>query len=108
MQIRQDISNEETEGIASFLDSQEILYEGATTLFDQIEGGILQGRYEIRELLDEGSNGSVYRVVDQECQNKNLVVKIQPCDSLAMKEVDILLRMNGSAEAKGERSCSIC
>ena len=34
MQIRQDLSNEETEGIASFLDSQEMLYEGATTLFD--------------------------------------------------------------------------
>ena len=59
-----------------FLSAQDKLYQDATTLYDKVEGGVLLERYEVTELLDEGSNGCVFRVTDRLDETKRLVAKI--------------------------------
>ena len=47
-----------------------------STIYEEIEGGILNHRYMIQQKLDEGFNGEIYKCCDLEDLKRPLVIKI--------------------------------
>ena len=61
--------------------------DGPQSVNSNFTGSILNGRYYVGRLLDKGSFGQVFKIVDLQDKTRPLAMKVQPTTHIFEKEI---------------------
>ena len=61
---------------------------------DQLEGNLISSKYMVGRMIDEGSFGQVYKIVDIADQSRPLVMKVCPDYKVFGHEINTMKRVH--------------